>query len=315
MDSKSVRHRASRPVLAALVGLGVLGAASEASAAYVCEIELLVSESASDTASWGRPLSFLVSLHTEPFCGGQALGSTLQVQSSRWPAIATGGKAYDTVLNNAMAEYDDSALVGVFLQLHSAAALGLAVTVDAANDDETAVRFEGVTVSNAAGSPRPAGSSGDHVFDGYVCSSRTQAHRNHAVVFASGHQLEIMLTGSPGCTGGTVHQRTLNPQTESALPDPKKSKSVAELSYRQARLQEFNLATVALGHAMMMAEVGKMQVRVQESVGTGRLDSVRFRATSPDACPPPPKPKPTKPTKPTDKGKPLPSAGSVPKPF
>lgn len=306
MYPKSLRRCVSHPLFAAIVGLGVLGMASEASAAYVCEIELLVNEAASNTGSWGQPMSFLVTLHSEPFCGGQLLGSTLQVQGSRWPANAS--KAYDTVLNNSIAEYDDTALVGVFLQLHSAAALGLAVTVDAADDDDTTVHFEGVTVSNATGSPRPTGSSGAHVFDGYVCSSRTQAYRNDAAVFASGHQLEVRLTANPGCAGGTVHQRTLNPQTESALPDPKKSKSVAELSYKQARLQEFNLATVALGHAMMMAEVGKMQVRVHESSGTGRLDSVRFRATSLDACPPPAKPTKPKP-KTTDKGKALPGSG------
>ncbi len=289
-----MHHAAPRPLLAALISLGLFGAASEAHAAYVCEIELVVTEIPSDTGPWGQPLSFYVGLNTQPFCGGDPVGQPLFVHNQQFPAF-NPTKTFDTVLTNALAEYEDTAMLGAFLQLHSAAALGLPVEIDVPNDSSISLRFEGVATSNVAGSPPPSGSSSSGNFDGYACSSQSQVHSSPGSVYASGHQLALRLTATPDCTGATIHQRTLSPQTESALPDPKKSDGAAKLSYRQARLQEFNLATVALGHAMMMAQVGKMQVRVSENSTTHRLQSVRFRATAVDACPPAAGSKPKKP--------------------
>lgn len=298
-------HPTHRYAFAAAVGLGVLGMASQANAAYVCQIELFVWEEATGSGSVSQPMSFEVRLHDQPYCGGTQVGQPMRVRNQQFPVLVTS-KVYDTVLTNAKAEYEDTSVLGAFLQLHSAAALGIPVEAQSTGEPSITLRYEGVSISQVHdGPPSPATGSDASTFEGYVCRTRTQVQGSHGMTYAAGHELQLALSAYPDCKGPTTHQRTLSPRTQSALPDPKKSGASATLSYEQARRQEFNLATVALGHAMMMAEAGKMLVQVNENPSTHALSSVRFRAIPHSTCPitkptpkTPPKPKPPAP-KPT----------------
>jgi len=267
-------------------GLGLLTFASlsEAHAAndvYVCEVTLGVSESHTSTGSWGGPVSFWVSLTTQPFCGGSTLPGAEISMSGPYPQL---GNDYDSVLRAATTEYENSALMGAFMRLQTAAALGLKVDrITESNDAHLSMRFDGLTISNVPGGSRPQGETVSNpvwtTHRGYVCKSEGTVGMMPSSTMATHHRLQMTLTAGPSCSGAKLYEGDLQPQTVSALPS-----KIRGLAYEQARQQQFNLATIALGHAVMMAEVGRMLVEVRENTETGELSSMTFRAIPLNTC-------------------------------
>ncbi len=268
-------------------GLGLLTFAgvSEAHAAnnaYVCEVTLGVSEDHASTGSWGGPISFWVSLTTQPFCGGDGLPGAEISMAGQYPGLSND---YNSVLSSATTGYENSALMGAFMRLQTAAALGLKINQlsETSDGDHLSMRFGGLTIANVPNGSRPLGETVSNPVStthrGYVCSSEGEVGKTYNSNMAMNHRLKMTLRAGPGCTGEKLYDADLRPQTVSGLPS-----KIRNLAYEQARQQQFNLATVALGHAFMMAEVGRMRVTVQENTTTGELTSVTFRAIPLNTC-------------------------------